>query len=50
MLDTGSEMNIMKIGWVSSTQIINTDQTVLLKGMDTTILPTIGTLEIKILN
>ena len=50
MLDTGSEINIMKIGSVSSTQIINTDQTVLLKGIDTTILPTIGTVEIKILN
>ena len=50
MLDTGSEINIMKIGSVSSTQTINTDQTVLLKGIDTTILPTIGTIEIKILN
>ena len=50
MLDTGSEINIIKIGSVSSTQIINTDQTVLLKVTDTTILPTIGTVEIKILN
>ena len=40
----------MKIGSDSSTQIINTDQTVLLKRIDSTILPTIGTVEIKILN
>ena len=40
MLDTGSEISIIKIGSVSSAQIINTDQTVLLKRIDTTILPT----------
>ena len=45
MLDTGSELNILKIEKISSLQIVNLEETVFLKGIDSVIIPSIGTIE-----
>ena len=45
MLDTGSELNILKIKKISPLQIVNLEETVFLKGIDSVIIPSIGTIE-----
>ena len=50
MLDTASELNVLKVGSIPVNAIINTEDLILLKGIDSTIIPATGTLRFKILN
>ena len=49
MLDTGSELNILKIKKIHFPQIINEEETVFLKGIDSIIISSIGTIELQLM-
>ena len=50
MLDTGSELNILKIKKISVFQIVNLDETLFFKGIDSAIIPSIGTKKLTLMS
>ena len=49
MLDTGSELNILKIKKISPLQTVNLEGTVFLKGIDSVVIPSIGTIKLTLM-